>query len=69
MRMFLGFILGILLTIGAAYITDSVRKTDGPEGSVERPVVNWDVVERGVKALTSSIQDSWTRLTGRGKDL
>lgn len=68
MRMFLGIILGILLTIGAVYIADSVRNTSGPEGSAERPVVNWDVVERGVKALSSSLQDSWSRLTGRGKD-
>jgi len=68
MRMFLGIILGVLLTIGAAYVADSVRKTDGPEGSPDRPVVNWDVVDRGVKALSSSLQDGWSRLTGRGKD-
>jgi hypothetical protein len=65
--MFLGIILGILLTIGAAYIADSVRKTSGPEGSAERPVVNWDVVERGVKALTALIRDGLTRLTSRGR--
>jgi hypothetical protein len=68
MRMFFGIILGILLTVGAAYVADSIRKTDGPEGSADRPIVNWDVVERGAKAFSASMQDGWTRLTGRGRD-
>ncbi|WP_036256784.1 hypothetical protein [Methylocapsa acidiphila] len=63
--MFLGIILGIILTVGAAYIADSVRNTSGPEGSAERPVVNWDIVERWVKALSVFIRNSWTRLTNR----
>jgi hypothetical protein len=45
-----------------------MRKSGGPDGSGERPVVNWDVVERGVKALSSSLQEGWSRLSGRGKD-
>ena len=68
MRMFFGIILGILLTIGSVYVFDSMRKSGGPDGSGERPVVNWDVVERGVKALSSSLQEGWSRLSGRGKD-
>ncbi len=65
--MFLGIILGILLTVGAAYVADTVRKTDGPEGSPDRPVVNWDVVERGVKYLTALIRDGVSRLTSRSR--
>lgn len=65
MRIFFGMILGILVTIGAAYVFDSVRKTNGPEGSTERPLVNWDEVEHQFKILSSSIQDGWSRLTGR----
>lgn len=63
--MFLGIIIGILLTIGAAYITDTVRKTGGPDG--ERPMVNWDVVQKLLKALFATIQENWTKLTGRGR--
>jgi hypothetical protein len=65
--MFFGIILGIILTVGAAYVYDSVRKTS-IQGGIERPVVNWDVVNRGVKTLVSSAQASWARLTGHAKD-
>lgn len=68
MRMFFGIILGIILTIGAAYVSDSIRNTSGAEGTFERPVVNWDVVNHGIKVLSSTVQDSWARLTGHAKD-
>ncbi|MCI0598224.1 MAG: hypothetical protein L0Y50_01105 [Beijerinckiaceae bacterium] len=68
MRMFSGIILGIILTIGAAYIYDSVRNTSGGEGTFDRPVVNWDVLSHGFKNLTSTVQDGIGRLTGRSKD-
>lgn len=65
--MFFGIILGIILTVGAAYVYDSVRKTRIQAG-IERPVVNWDVVNRLAKILVSSVQASWARLTGHAKD-
>ena len=65
--MFFGIILGIVLTIGAAYVSDSIRNTSGAEGTAERPVVNWDVVNHGIKALSSTVQDGWARLTGHAK--
>ena len=68
MRMFFGIIVGIFLTIGAAYVTDSIRNTSGAEGSSERPVVNWDVVNHGIKSLSTFVQDSWARLTKPAKD-
>ena len=68
MRMFFGIILGIILTIGAAYVTDTIRNTSGAEGTAERPVVNWDVVNHGIKALSSTVKDGWARLTGHAKD-
>jgi hypothetical protein len=64
MRMFFGIILGIVLTLGSAYIYDSVRKPSG-EGPYDRPLVNWDVVGH---TLTSTVQDGWARLTGKPKD-
>jgi hypothetical protein len=68
MRMFFGIILGIILTIGAAYVYDSVRNTSGGEGTFDRPVVNWDVLSHSVKGLTSTVQDGWARLTGHPKE-
>jgi hypothetical protein len=65
MRMFFGIIVGVFLTIGAAYVFDSARKTSGLEGTTERPLVNWDEVEHQLKILSSSVQEGWSRLTGR----
>ncbi|MGH6794556.1 MAG: hypothetical protein ACREDH_05005 [Methylocella sp.] len=66
--MFFGIIIGIILTIGAAYVSDSIRNTSGGEGTFERPVVNWDVVGHGIKVLSSTAKDGWARLTGHAKD-
>jgi hypothetical protein len=66
--MFFGIIVGIIVTIGAAYAYDSVRKTSGAEGVAGRPLVNWDVMNHIVKSLMSSAQAGWARLTGRPKD-
>jgi hypothetical protein len=67
-RLFFGIIVGIALTLGAAYIYDSVRDTSGGEGSFDRPVVNWDVLGHSVKSLPSALRDGWERMTGRPKD-
>jgi hypothetical protein len=60
MRMFFGIILGIILTIGAAYVSDQIR--------TDRPMVNWVVVKDGIKTVSSTVQGGWARLTGHAKD-
>ncbi|HET6379278.1 MAG TPA: hypothetical protein VFG05_13370 [Methylocella sp.] len=68
MRIFFGIIVGILLTIGAAYVSDALRDTSGAEGAAARPLVNWDVAGEDFKNFSSAVQDRWARLTGRGKE-
>ena len=68
MRMFFGIIVGIILTIGAAYGSDSIRNTSGAEGSFDRPFVNWDVVNHNIKTLSATLQEKWASLTGHAKD-
>ncbi|HUI20317.1 MAG TPA: hypothetical protein VLZ74_04665 [Methylocella sp.] len=68
MRMFFGIIIGIILTVGAAYLADTVRDTSNAEGSTNRPIVNWDVVDNGIKALSTTLQEGWARVTGHAKD-
>lgn len=70
LRVFLGIILGILITIGGVYIADALRPASGPDQTAAvRPMVNWDVVSDNVHGLTVRIQEAWTRLTkGGGKD-
>ncbi len=64
MRFVLGIIVGILLTVGSAYVFDQTHKSDGTEGAVEKHMVNWDVVQDELKSLSTGIHDGWDRLTG-----
>jgi hypothetical protein len=64
MRLIFGIILGALLTIGGAYILDTMRPATGPDGVEVKPMVNWDVVQTKFKSASSAVQDGLTRLTG-----
>jgi hypothetical protein len=64
MRFLFGIVVGILLTVGSAYLFDVTRKGEGPNGA-DRQIVNWDVVQAQLKILSGNIQDGWSRLTGR----
>lgn len=71
MRLLLGIILGVFLTIGGAYIYD--RSTAGvaateTTGSVTattagRPMVNWDVVSVRWHDFTTGAKHQWDRVT------
>ncbi len=66
MRLFLGIIIGILLTVGAAYIGDSFPPAPaaGDTPAVQTHMVNWDVVQKRLGDLGTSVHDAWDRLTG-----
>ena len=66
MRVLLGIILGGVLTVGGAYLYDShnaLAAANAP-ASVQRPLVNWDVVGTKWKHLTERARAEWTRLAG-----
>jgi hypothetical protein len=58
MRMFFGIIIGCALTIGGAYVADSITGSTPPA----RPMVNWDVVGQHVETLTTFARDSWKKI-------
>jgi hypothetical protein len=59
MRLLLGIILGIALTIGGAYVADQMTtRADA------RTMVNWDVVAKNVDQLTTLARDGWRRIAG-----
>jgi hypothetical protein len=66
MRVLIGIILGALLTIGGAYLYDShnALSATGTSASVQRPMVNWDVVSTKWNHLTDRARAEWTRLAG-----
>ena len=80
MRFFLGMIVGALLTIGVAYVSDAsisgatvatttTTTTTGAGGptqiTVERPMVNWDVVSTNWHHFTVGVQNTWHKLASR----
>ena len=73
MRFFLGMIVGALLTIGIAYVSDAsiagATSTTGAgastQTSVERPMVNWDVVSNNWHHFTVGVRNTWHKLAAR----
>jgi hypothetical protein len=59
MRLIFGIIIGILLTIGGAYVHDSASDPANPS---QRRIVNWDVADRNLREIASSLHDGWARL-------
>ncbi|HEY5166286.1 MAG TPA: hypothetical protein VII80_00590 [Pseudolabrys sp.] len=66
MRVLLGIILGALLTVGGAYIYDShnALETVNAPASVQRPLVNWDIVGTKWERLTARARSEWSRVAG-----
>ena len=58
MRFIFGMIIGVLLTVGAAYIADS--RTDPLQGT---RMVNWTVVGERLDELTVGLQQVWDDFT------
>jgi hypothetical protein len=63
MRVLIGIILGVILTVGGAYLHDSHNAvTAANANSLQRPMVNWDVVSSNWNRLTQRARAEWTRL-------
>lgn len=69
MRTFFGMILGAALTVGGAYIHDSLQPPLATaETTVTKPLVNWDVVSVKAKIvgqelseMTARVRDEWNK--------
>ena len=63
MRVLIGMILGVVLTVGGAYLYDShTAQTTTSSASAQRPMVNWDVVGNNWNRLTARARAEWNRL-------
>lgn len=70
MRFITGLVLGIVLTVGTAYVTDAVRAAPGPgDTSGSQQMVNWGVVNDNLKGVSTDVQYAWARIVGGAKDL
>ena len=68
MRFIIGVVVGVLLTIGAAYVSDATRAPSGRDGEIRR-MVNWNVVNANIQDLSSDVRDAWARLMGGARTL
>lgn len=66
MRLLLGIILGFFLTVGGAYLYDSHNALSAANATavIQRPLVNWDVVNTKWDRITERARAEWNRLTG-----
>lgn len=65
MRVFLGMILGCLLTIGIVYVHDvraSSTVASSTTGVETRQIVNWDVAQANWNRITDGARQAWTKL-------
>ncbi len=67
MRFLSGLIIGIALTVMAAYVNDTMS-TPAPNSETQtinerRPLVNWDVAAQKWEALKTRTRDDWNRLS------
>jgi hypothetical protein len=64
MRFFLGLVVGVLMTIGVAYLSDAA--VSGPSSTTtevdQRPMVNWDVVDKNWQNFTHGVRNTWNKL-------
>jgi len=68
MPAFFGFILGVLVTIGAAYLYDaSSGRTVNGLSTANAPMVNWNVVSDDLHAFTTGVQNTANDLETRLK--
>lgn len=67
MRFLLGLIAGIVLTIGGAYVIDTMHSAPGPDQKEAAHMVNWGIVNDNLRDFSSSVQDGWSRLTGHSR--
>jgi hypothetical protein len=64
MRVLIGIILGVILTVGGAYLYDSHSATAANPSGIQKPMVNWDVVSTKWNHLTERARAEWNRLAG-----
>ena len=68
MRVLIGMILGVMLTLGVAFVHDTWSTGPATTGSSSPPVaqrnmVNWDVVDANWRALQRRAREGWNNLS------
>jgi hypothetical protein len=62
MNLVFGVIVGILLTIGTAFVADALVTSDVTADTCSKQIVNWDIAKERLHETTASIVTGWDRL-------
>jgi hypothetical protein len=69
MRLLLGIIVGVFMTVWFAYLYDASTTQPSPsttQTNVEqRPMVNWDVVSVDWQRWSTSVRNTWNKVAAR----
>jgi hypothetical protein len=70
MQTIFGFIIGVAVTIGVAYLHDASitapTVSTGNTVTTERQMVNWDVVGTNWQELKTNVTNGWRKLQSVG---
>jgi hypothetical protein len=58
MRSLIAFLLGVVVTIGAAYVHDTAVALP-----TDKPLVNWDQFNNVTHSAMEGLRNQWNRLT------
>jgi hypothetical protein len=62
MNLLLGIIVGVLLTIGTAFVADAFTNAKVTSETCSKQIVNWDIAKERLHETTASIETGWGRL-------
>jgi len=69
MNLLLGIIVGVLLTIGMAFMADAFVTSDVTTENCSKQIVNWDIAKERLHETTASIETGWSRLKSSFRSL
>ena len=59
MRFIFGIIIGCLLTVGSAYVVDTMSSP-----AAGGKMVNWEVVAKNLDSVTALAKEGWKKIAG-----
>jgi ABC-type nickel/cobalt efflux system permease component RcnA len=62
MNLLLGIVVGIVLTIGTAFMADAFATSNMTADDCSKQIVNWEVAKERLHETTASIATEWSRL-------
>jgi len=69
MNLLLGLILGVLLTIGTAFVADAFSASEVTTDTCSKQIVNWDIAKERLHETTATVATGWERRKGGVRSL